>query len=346
MSFGGSQLCDGVWAPKRLSLSTAIITAILALVTVPGNLLICLAVLKDPYNNLRSSFNFIVLNLAISDLITGLITEPVFVWFHASEANGDPVLGNMWIVHVTYFISCMASLQSIAALALERYLTATSKYRRRFPAKKALYISIFIWISSIGLSMIYFATTFYKYVVIFSTVATSTTLGIIIFSYVRIYQSLHSHVESNADNSSRDRAKAKIVKYEKKTTRAFLYILVVFMMFNIPSCTMAYVINFCVTCECDVIHWLRDFQFLLALLNCSSNQFLYALRMPQFLRAIGSLLRVCPFIPRCLNGVDVVRGALDTNTKDLDKREADTTKPKSESYRIGHIDTASKCTTI
>lgn len=331
MAFSGNPHCDNVWAPQRLSLSTAVITAILSIITIPGNLLICLAVLKDPFKNLRTSFNFFVLNLAISDLITGLITEPLFVWFHASEARHDPVLGYVWIVHVTYFISCLASLQSIGALAVDRYLTATSKYHRKFPARKAMYVSVFIWFLSIGLPMIYFVTSFYEYLLIFSTVATATTLSIIVFSYVRIYQSLHSHVEGS-HNPSNSRAKGRFIKYEKKATRAFLYILVVFTLFNIPSCTMVYVINFCVTCNCDVIHWLRDFQFLLALFNCASNQFLYALRMPTFLRAIARVLEVCPCIPHCMNvvGVYMISGKSETNnSKDNENIENEQKESKT-----------------
>lgn len=282
MPFGREVICDAVWAPRNLSISTAIIASLLCVITIPGNLLICISVLKDPNKDLRSSFNFFVLNLALSDLIAGLVTEPIFVWYHASEADGNPVTRLVWIVHVTYFISCLASLLSIAALAIDRYLSVTSKYRRKVPVQKSVYVSIVIWLLSFSISMIYFATSFYKFVLIFSNVATMTTLGIIMFSYVKIYQSLHSHMEKRA-TSIRSRSQGKILKYEKKATRAFLYILVVFIFFNAPSCVMAYVINFCVTCDCETIHWLRDFQFLSALFNCSANQFLYALRMPLFI---------------------------------------------------------------
>lgn len=303
MSFGRDVICD-VWAPRNLSLSTAVIASFLSVITFPGNLLICISVLKDPNKDLRSSFNFFVLNLALSDLISGLVTEPIFVWYHASEADGDPVTRFLWIVHVTYFISCLASLLSIAALAIDRYLTVTSRYRRKIPIQKVIYVSIAIWLLSFSISMIYFATTFFKFVLIFSNVATMTTLGIITFSYVKIYQNLHSHVDKRAGSIS-SRSQVKILKYEKKATRAFLYILVVFIFFNVPSCIMAYVINFCVTCDCETIHWLRDFQFLSALFNCSANQFLYALRMPLFIRAIRSVLKWCPFSLPLASRIDV-----------------------------------------
>ena len=78
----GSDLCEDKRAPFELSVTTATISTILCVITVPGNVLICLAIVKDPNKELRSAFNYLVLNLALADLITGICTEPVFVVFH------------------------------------------------------------------------------------------------------------------------------------------------------------------------------------------------------------------------------------------------------------------------
>ncbi|KAK3746586.1 hypothetical protein QZH41_016652, partial [Actinostola sp. cb2023] len=69
-------------APYSLSCTTATISAILCVITIPGNLLICIAMAKDPHHELRSPFNYFVVNLAVADLIVGTITEPAFVVFH------------------------------------------------------------------------------------------------------------------------------------------------------------------------------------------------------------------------------------------------------------------------
>ncbi|RMX43503.1 hypothetical protein pdam_00001906 [Pocillopora damicornis] len=59
---------------------------------VPGNILICIAILKDPYQELSNSFNYFVLQLAFSDVIVGIFTEPAFVVWHIREALGHDSL--------------------------------------------------------------------------------------------------------------------------------------------------------------------------------------------------------------------------------------------------------------
>ena len=53
---------------------------------------------------------------------------------------------------------------------------------------------------------------------------------------------------------------------------------------------MIYIINFCDACNCTLIHWLRDLQFIFPLVNCSLNQFLYAWKSRNFRRAISAAL--------------------------------------------------------
>lgn len=286
-----SNLCEQVWAPFATSVTTTTVSAILCIITVPGNLLICWAVIWNPTRNLKTPFNYLVLNLAIADLITGAVTEPAFVVFHVREALRYEVMNRVEIVHVPYFITCAASMLSIAALAAERYLTVTSTYRRTYSRSRAVMISVGIWMFSIAASFIYFATGFYTFVFVFANTTVIATLVIITFAYIRISQSLHAHVEHREMTGS-DRIMERRLKYEKKATRSFIFVLFIFICCNVSSCVMIYVILLCDVCACDVIHWLRDFQFLMALVNCSANQFLYAWRMPAFRRAFKVLLTV------------------------------------------------------
>lgn len=285
----GSDLCEDKRAPFELSVTTATLAAILFVITTPGNILICWAIVKDPNKELRSSFNYLVLNLAIADLITGVFTEPSFVVFHIREALRYEVMNRVEIIHVAYFITCTASMLSIAALATERYLTVTSTYRRTCSRSRTVATSIGIWFFSIAVSFIYFATGFYTFVFVFANTTVIATLLIITFAYIRIYQSLHAHVE-HGGTTRNDRIMEQRLKYEKKATRSFFFVIFVFICCNVSSCVMVYVILLCDECSCDVIHWLRDFQFLMALVNCSANQFLYAWRMPTFIRAFKVLL--------------------------------------------------------
>lgn len=290
----GSNFCEDQRPPFELSVTTTVISAILCVITMPGNMLICWAIIRDPNRELKSSFNYLVLNLAIADLVTGLITEPSFVVFHIRESHGNKVMNGMSpaMVHVPYFVSCTASVLSISALAIERYLSVTSKYRRSYTRSKTVISSVMIWVFSIAVSSIYFATGFYTFLFVFANVIVVTTLVVITCAYSRIYKSLRVHGERGVTTNN-DHIMKNRLKYEKKATRSFLLVLFIFICCNLSSCAMVYVILLCSECSCYVIHWLRDLQFLMALVNCAANQFLYAWRMPSFTRAFRLILP-CP----------------------------------------------------
>ena len=167
----GANLCDDVWAPFATSVTTASVSAILCVITVPGNLLICWAIIKDPNKELKSSFNYLILNLAIADSFIGILTEPVFVWYHSSEAMHNQVLGLRWLVYMSYFMTSTASVLSIAALATDRYLALTSTTIRKLSSSRAIAASVAIWLISGGLPLLYFAVGFYTLAFIYANTA-------------------------------------------------------------------------------------------------------------------------------------------------------------------------------
>ena len=115
--------CHGEDSTTGMSYFTVSIAILLMLLNIPGNLLIILAVVLDPFKKLRTPFNFMMVNLAVADLIVGTVTEPLSIYIHWKEGVGDHVtLTVSRVFFMSYFISCTASLLSLAILAVERYL--------------------------------------------------------------------------------------------------------------------------------------------------------------------------------------------------------------------------------
>lgn len=282
-------LCEDTWPPLTLSAFTASISLVLCLVTVPGNVLVCVAVIKDPYKELKTSFNCFVLQLAISDLVVGALTEPVFIAYHIREALSYPVMENVWVIHLTFFVSYTASLLSLAALTLDRYLTVMSYYKRFLSTTTITLISLLIWVISVSVPCLYFITGFYLFAFLFTSAALVIIISILTFSYIRIHQRLKAQI-SRWHWFQQRQIKLEAVSMERGLTRAFYVILGIFLVCLLPSFVMIYIINFCDHCDCIFIHWLRDLQFLFPLVNCSLNQFLYAWRIRSFRRAISAVL--------------------------------------------------------
>ena len=283
-----SDLCNHIWAPFATSVTTAAVSTILSIVTVPGNLLICWVVFRNPTGNLKSSFNYLVLNLAIADLIVGAVTEPVSIGYHVIEALNHRVRYVTWVLHISYFMTSTASVLSIMALAVNRYQVATSNRIERGKISSAVEKSVALWLCSLGLSLIYLAVGFYLMAFIFASTAIIISSGVLIFVYHRIYHKLKQHEEA-CKNIRSSSAREKHLKQEKKITISFLLIIISFIACVAPSMGMIYVINLCHTCNCVLIHWFRDLQFLFLLLNSASNQFLYAWRMRCFQAAFKTI---------------------------------------------------------
>lgn len=289
--------CAGVPAPKALSFTTAALSLLLALVTIPGNFLVCLAVLKDPYKRLKTPFTFFVVNLAVSDLIVGMVTEPISVLIHFREGFSLSI-SNLWLIHMSYFISCTASVLNLAALTADRF-TAISyplQYRARLSTKRATVIVALIWFVSFTLPFVYFKVGYLVYAFVFANTAVALTFIIFLFTYTRVMRGMRAQVQEwellrNSSQTEENRARLRAAAFEKNITQAFMVMLGLFLCCYTPSCVMIYVMNLCSSCSCYTIHVLRDLQFVFVLCSSALNPFLYAWRLPNFRRAFERILR-------------------------------------------------------
>ena len=271
---------------------------ILAIVITCGNLLIILSVYFDPLHKLRTPFNYFLVNLASSDLLVGIVTTPVMVAAHFQEVSGWLDRKLVTAAHLSYFISGSASVLSLGALCMDRCLAIRwpIKYRRSLRLSRCGIISVGIWGFSGALSMLYLKVGFIDYLMVFVHAAVSVTFVILVLTYHLVYKSLRNQADEirSIRRTNQDEAKKedlRKVNSERKVTRAFLMILLLFLCCYIPAIIMIYILQFCDQCNCTLQHVLRDFQFLLIPGNSAVNPFICAIRLKAFRRAIIKILR-------------------------------------------------------
>ena len=297
--------CDGP-APMALAITTTIISAILSFFTISGNLVICIAVYKDPFGTLRTPFMYFLVNLAASDLITGFITMPSSVVVHIIELfipSEDQIHILMHFMRVTYFISATAILLSLILLSVDRYLAVAKPfaYRRHTGPKRRVFATICIWLISISLPVIYFVTNYITLLMIFANTCVAVALCILAFSYFRVYKSLTMQCKKmegsqsiRCTSSSNDlETSSKLLRQkDERVTRAFLIILAVFALCYVPVIVVIYLLKFYPNCDCTVRHTLRDLQFILGLTFSAAIPFVCALQHRPFRRAAFKILGV------------------------------------------------------
>ena len=167
MSLLGLYPCNNISAPTYLSFTSASTTILSSIVAIVDNFLVVVAVLLDSNRDLRSPFGFFVANLGLADLTVGLVTAPMGTIYLISEGlkRVENLQGFRRWMHVCYFISCSASLLSLTALALDRYIAITYPlhYRSKLNPTRALFISCLVWITSILLSLFYFTVGYNRF---------------------------------------------------------------------------------------------------------------------------------------------------------------------------------------
>ena len=300
------------WAPKSLSITTAIFSATFAGPAVIGNSLIVLAVICDPLKQLRSPFNYFLINLVASDMIVGCITLPISVWAHINESRGWYPEDVMTIQHLSFFISSTASILHLLMLSIDRYFLITNAvlYRTHMSWKNCAKVSVVVWTVALCTPLLYPALGYIKYLMLHFHAFVLTCAATLLVNYVFVYKFLRRRTASmlsnrrdseepssrggsvrrgseRSDTSTVCRLYTKNLLIERKVTQTLLLILIMFVSSMLPATVMIYVLQFCETCPCNWRHVLRDIVFLSFPLCSAVNPIICLMR----LRTIKTSLR-------------------------------------------------------
>ena len=288
--------CGTQGPPTYLSYISMIASLVLSAITISGNLLVLLAVYKDPHKELRKPFTIFVANLALADFTAGSVTEPMAAYFTIQEVRGGVVEEfAVYITHLSYFMSCTTSVLTLGVLTIDRYLAISHSlwYKAHVTMESATKVCIFVWIVSITLSLVYIKTGFINFAFVSANTAVLSTSCVLVFSYY-IFKTLRSRtvrvgVLHEGLNQRSDRH-LKSLMLENKLMKLYMMMLGIFLFCFVPSCSFIYVLYFCSVCDCVTIHWLRDMSFVLVLSSSSLNPVLYSLRMTAFRNAFKSIV--------------------------------------------------------
>ena len=312
MSLIGLYPCSNISAPTYLSITSATFCSVLTLTAVTGNILVLLAIIVDPNRNLRSPFSLLVANLAAADLIVGCLALPLSVEAYVREAlSGESYrfFPRDEVRRVVYFISCTASLFSLAALTVDRFIAISypMKYRIKLNYRRTAVISLVLWLISIGFPFLYFEVGYLKYQFFFANTAVVSTFAVLCLTYAKVFQTFRDQVKNWDDlhsgpDSDSNYAKIRTIKWEKKVTKTFLIMLALFICCFFPSLILIYIISFCGSCNCLFIHWARDLNYVLIMANSSMNPFVFAWRLQPYRKAFVKIL-TCRLVVRKLRSV-------------------------------------------
>ena len=208
------------------------ITAIMILISITGNSLIVLSILKN--HSLRSPSMILIFGLALSDLLLGLVAQPLYIAKELSD-----YLSLQSACYFFLYNCCGVSLWTMTAISLDRLaaLHLHMKYTSLVTSTRVTQVLGTIWIV-IHLSFgIYFWNERAYFFLAGCFVLICLTLTS--FSYTRIFQIVYRHQRQiHNQHQSLQRVGASSIltwkRFKKSVVNTFIFYLFL-LLFHIPS---------------------------------------------------------------------------------------------------------------
>ena len=251
-----------------------------------GNILVCVAVLTSPH--LRRNSNFLLVSLAIADLVVTMVCEPLVVGIVGKRALVNDCASSLELAYVVSSnLSCAASVMHLAAISVDRFLAVLYPLRharimKNYGLKTMLAIVWGVSIIFASLRVPFLKATSYLAFVLFVI-----SYGIIIGSYVSIMVFLVKEKR----RKSHLRARPSVEVNSKIERRVAFTLAIVIGIFS--ACWFPMIIVFfaagksLVKMHGTAYMWIRS----LALSNSAMNFIIYSARIRDFRDAYALICR-------------------------------------------------------
>ena len=133
-------------------IALGVFLSLFAIVTIFGNCLVIVAVLRE--RHLRSSTNYLIVSLAVADLVIGAVVMPFAITLEVMQQRW--MFGRDWcdVWHSFDVLASTASILNLSGIALDRYLAITNaiKYPQRMTTQRIVIVIAVVWIMSAAIS--------------------------------------------------------------------------------------------------------------------------------------------------------------------------------------------------
>ena len=271
--------------PGTIVIINCVLNAPLMLISILGNVLVLAAIIRTP--SIRSASMIMLCSLAVSDLLVGLIGQPIYI---ALQLNmKDRLVYHLWrVIGPTL---CEVSLLTITAITVDRFLALHyhMRYATLVTKSRVKFTLVIVWlISFLGSGFHFWNMNVHGFLV---GVVTIICLIISTFSYIRIYLIVRRHqlqinAQQQAVQSSNAENNLHMVRLIRSAINTFLlYIVLISCYFPLYIILTLHGIS-----DKD---WRPEWDFASTLLFSNSfiNPFLYCWRLRELRTAVVKTAR-------------------------------------------------------
>ena len=276
--------------PSKITSIEMGIAFALAIITSICNLTVIIAVYKDPYRELRTISNFLVVNLAAADLIVGIIVEPLWALQYWVTANRSYSIS----VSMLLVLSVDASCLTVLFLTIERYIALERPLRQgtffNIVATK-IYICL-IWITALVISCLVIPCwNLQAYNLFLFTGIGCFLMMIMLCLYIRMFMIIRKFNRAVLAQGVQqrlvqpDEASLEARKREQELAKAIFLFVGIFALCWLPA-VVTETVKYSEPNMHISEHIFRAVLFL-GLFNSALNPIIYTFRMPSFRRAMA-----------------------------------------------------------
>lgn len=213
--------------PTPVSIVAAVFVAILILVTLFGNALVCVSFYS--FANLRTICNYFIVSLSVADILVALLAMPfwLIVQLNNTKWPFSKDLATFWGC-IDIFCGT-ASIMNLTTVSVDRMLAIVTpfKYPKLVTSKRALVAILLIWLYSTGIACIRLAnwSAFMHFV---STVSFFLPLSLVIVMYTVIFVVVKIQVRRIGTAGGREHAN------EMKAAKTILVVIGAFVVCWLP----------------------------------------------------------------------------------------------------------------
>ena len=291
---------------RHIELGSAIMLSILSPVTVISNALLLTAIYRDPLKCFRTPMTYFVAGLAVVDLLTGAIVEPLFAIYYYMDFTDlkTPPGGAYQLLHrIAGIISTVTITMSffiVLALSVCQYIAVTYPHQFKeiisknrvlgFLTVSCVYITTFCMLQFTGIDH----STYLKLHLIIHPTLISVILVIV---QIMLFTSFNRHLQhsntlrkkSSLNHSIQKRASYKKRLSERQFTVMTLYLTAILLASASLHIIVLYIHLFKEP-ESDVeninIHIGLRISDLMLFIKVAVDIFIYAWRLPSYRRAL------------------------------------------------------------
>ena len=264
----------------EMSFFNAGFSMVVSFVAVPLDILILVSIIKM-YHLFHRTFYLIIANIALADLISGILVNALSISFHLKEGFRSHIPKfEISSMHYLFFLTNSVSVLSMAFLSIDRLgvLLNPFYFYQVITRARTIVVLILTWLISAALSVMYFQVGYLRYLVVFSLTTVTLTMIIMVATMILFKRRLTESERADANRQSptprsgsidvgvpqgkRKTTLHNFTKMDKRVTTTFLWMLVLFIVNYLPCLVITAYINLCNECSCTFVHVMRDIIFL------------------------------------------------------------------------------------